>query len=79
MGETLRSAVIKYPPPTVVLHYNIAQMQHDESYPFSGFNIVADQCICELQMVSRTTAHSLNPGETASLSIEDFPSVRRRE
>lgn len=30
----------------------------------------------ELLMVSRTTAHGVNPGEKASLSIEEFQSVK---
>lgn len=32
----------------------------------------------ELLMVSRTTAHSINPGEKANLSIEEFQSVKDR-
>ncbi len=31
----------------------------------------------ELLMVSKTTAHSINPGEKANLSIEESQSVER--
>lgn len=30
----------------------------------------------ELLMVSRTTAHSVNPGEKANLPIKEFPSSK---